>query len=96
MTYYGVPPDVAEGLIRHPEDERDLPTVPLPRDFALWLYRDRAGLSWGALDAQPRWRTDRDLAYLRLEATARAWLDAERADADDRARRMREQREGRG
>jgi hypothetical protein len=80
LEYYGVPRVVAQGWIEHPERERDLPTVALSRDFLLWLYRDRTGLTWRQLEAQPPWRTERDLAYIGLEAQARAWCAAEQAE----------------
>jgi hypothetical protein len=53
--------------------------VPLSRDFILWLYRDRYKLTWRGLEAQPAWRTERDLAYLQLEAQAEAYHAQQRA-----------------
>lgn len=85
-----MPASVARGLVEHPEYERALPTVALSQDFLIWLYRDRTGLSWAEVEAQPRWRLDRDLAYISLEAQARAWLAAEQADEYERQRRRAE------
>lgn len=53
--------------------------MPLSRDFVLWLYRDRVKLTWHGLEAQPAWRTERDLAYLHLEAQADAYHAQQRA-----------------
>jgi hypothetical protein len=89
LRYYGVPADIAHGVIYAPQYERDLPTVPLSRDFLLFLYRDRWHMTWADLDATPRWRLERDLAYMQLEGQARAWLAA---DADDTAKREAEVR----
>lgn len=79
-----MPSAVALGLVTHPEWERPMKTVPLSRDFLLWLYRDRTGLTWQQLERQPPWRTERDLAYLQLEGLAEAWRAAK--DADDMKR----------
>jgi hypothetical protein len=60
--------------------------VPLSRDFLLWLYRDRLHLTWRQLEAQPPWRTERDLAYLGLEALAQSWhAEQRKAQEKDRA-----------
>ncbi len=53
----------------------------LTRDFTLWLYRDRTGLSWADLERQPRWRTEWDLTYIGLEALARAYFAQKEQDA---------------
>jgi hypothetical protein len=63
--------------------------VDLSTDFHLWLYRERAGLSWAALTAQPRWRTQRDVQYLRLENLAQAWHAAQTRRAQRAAERDR-------
>ena len=67
-----------------PEDAR----VELSRDFRLWLYRDRLHLTWAALEEQPPWRTERDLAYIALEGLA-GWWHAEQ----ERARLAKQQQE---